>query len=101
METVRGQDLGGIPDEALYEHCRREGRCLVTLDLDFADVLRFPPEATPGIGVLRPSGRPTLRALTVLTSQLTSALARESIHGRLWIVEPGRVRIHQSAEEKE
>jgi predicted nuclease of predicted toxin-antitoxin system len=101
VETVQGQGLGGIRDEALYERCRQEGRCLVTLDLDFANVFRFPPEPTAGIGVLRPSGKPTLQALHAVTRQLVSALVRESINGRLWIVEPGRVRIHQQPEEKE
>src|SRR5260370_26797629 len=30
-----------------------ENRCLVSLDLDFADVVRFPPHRTSGIAVLR------------------------------------------------
>jgi len=33
LATVREQGLGGVPDETLYERCRMEGRCLVTLDL--------------------------------------------------------------------
>ena len=42
VATVQ-QGLGGIQDEALYNRCRQEGMCLVTLDLDFSNVLRFPP----------------------------------------------------------
>lgn len=33
-------------------------RALVTLDLDFSNPFRFPPEATAGIVVLRVSDRP-------------------------------------------
>jgi len=43
VATVQQQGLGGIQDEALYNRCRQEGMCLVTLDLDFSNVLRFPP----------------------------------------------------------
>ena len=74
----------------------RRGRCLVTLDLDFSNVLRFPPEQTEGLAVLRPAGKPTLAALGRLAGQLVEALSRESVAGRLWIIEPGRIRVHES-----
>jgi hypothetical protein len=70
----------------------------VTLDLDFGNVLRFPPEQTAGLAVLRPAGKPTLAALKRLAEQLIEALSRESVSGCLWIVEPGRIRIHESPE---
>jgi hypothetical protein len=50
-------------DAALIAACTAEARCLVTLDLDFANPLRFPPAGYAGIVV-----------------------------GKLWIIEPGRVR---------
>ena len=46
--TVREQGLHGIEDEALYEFCKKEDRLMVTLDLDFSNTIRFPPEGTPG-----------------------------------------------------
>lgn len=101
IATVQGQGLGGIQDEVLYERCRREGRCLVTLDLDFSNVLRFPPESTAGLAVLRPAGQPTLAVLNVLAHQLIQALSSEPVSGRLWIVEPGRIRIHESSDKNE
>lgn len=101
IATVQDQGFGGIHDEALYERCRQEGRCLVSLDLDFSNVLRFPPDPTAGLAVLRPAGRPTLAALSSLAHRLVQALSIESITGRLWIVEPDRIRIHESAGEKE
>ncbi len=90
----------GSHDEALYERCRQEGRCLVSLDLDFSNVLRFPPDPTAGLAVLRPAGRPTLGALKALAHRLVQALSIESITGRLWIVETDRIRIHESSEQK-
>jgi predicted nuclease of predicted toxin-antitoxin system len=43
MQTVRVEGLQGSSDQSIYVHCCREQRCLVTLDLDFTDVTRFPP----------------------------------------------------------
>ncbi|MGH7307221.1 MAG: hypothetical protein ACREK6_00845 [Candidatus Rokuibacteriota bacterium] len=73
----------------------------MTEDLDFGNVLRFPPEPTAGIVVLRPSARPTLAALNTLAGQRVRALAMEPVTGRLWVVEPGRIRVHQVPAEKE
>lgn len=53
VSTVDSQDLGGASDDELIEACRTEERALVTLDLDFSNVLRFPPERYAGIAVLR------------------------------------------------
>ncbi len=53
VSTVGSQGLCGSPDERLFEICGREGRCLVTLDIDFGDVTRFPPDSSAGVVVLR------------------------------------------------
>ncbi|MBI3607175.1 MAG: DUF5615 family PIN-like protein [Nitrospirae bacterium] len=98
VETVSEERLSGCRDDVLYEHCQRERRCLVTLDLDFSNVLRFPPEPTSGMAVLRPSAKPTVAQLDRLARQLLQALVKESLEGRLWIVEPERIRIHQTSE---
>ena len=85
VTTVRDQGLAGIDDQALYVRCRSESRTLVTVDLDFANVLRYTHFL------------PTLR---ILTETLMRARAEASPAGQLWIVEPGRVRIHESPSEQ-
>ena len=45
----------GQTDAAIREYAIREGRILVTLDVDFANVVRFPPQNTPGVIRLRAS----------------------------------------------
>ena len=98
--TVRDQGLRGAPDPAIYAHCTSDGRILVTLDLDFSNVIRYPPERTPGLIVLRGPNDlfPTVRML-ILT--LVDALASDTPAGRLWTVEPGRIRIHEPTPEVE
>lgn len=92
--TVRDQGLRAIDDPILYQHCTSEGRILVTLDLDFSNVLRYPPGQTPGVVVLRGPDDlfPTVR---ILIQTLLNALTNDTPSGHLWIVEPGRIRIHE------
>jgi hypothetical protein len=92
--TVRDQNLGGVTDARLFDVCCREGRTLVTLDRDFGQVLRFPPERSAGIVILDSSPRATPSALVRrLVTFLAFAESRSPV-GELWIVKPGRVRIH-------
>jgi predicted nuclease of predicted toxin-antitoxin system len=57
VSTVVQQQMSGANDVALYETCRAAGRVLVTLDRDFGEGLRFPPEDTAGIAILDCRGR--------------------------------------------
>lgn len=98
--TVRDQHLQGCADQRLFEVCCSEKRCLVTLDLDFSDVLRFPPHHAYGIVVIRVPHNPTLLLLEQLIRQFLKALETMPIDKKLWIVETGRIRVHQ-ANEKE
>ena len=79
----------------LILQCKREGRALVTLDLDFANPLRFEPADYRGIAVLRLPSEPSARVLNELLQTLAGALEREQLDGRLWIIEIGRLRIYQ------
>jgi predicted nuclease of predicted toxin-antitoxin system len=47
------QQMKGAHDPDVAAVCQREGRVLVTLDLDFADIRAYPPAEYPGIVVLR------------------------------------------------
>lgn len=52
-ETVWDEELVGRPDESILEVCREEDRCLLTLDLDFANLRTYPPEDLTGLVVFR------------------------------------------------
>ena len=41
--------LSGAPDEEVIRFATENNRVLVTLDADFANVIRFPPERTAGV----------------------------------------------------
>lgn len=58
VATVVEQRMTSAPDVDLIEVCLQEDRCLVTLDLDFANPLIFNPEEYRGIAVLRLPSQP-------------------------------------------
>jgi predicted nuclease of predicted toxin-antitoxin system len=95
VSTVASERIHGIADTELIERCRAENRCLVTLDLGFANPLTFLPSRYSGIAVLRLPAKPSAVDITALVRTLIDALAKEEIEGKLWIVEIGRVRVHQ------
>jgi len=96
-DTVVEEGLGGESDPSVLTACKRDGRCLVTLDMDFADPFAYPPQDCQGIIVLR---HPRLRQAAVLelVRQVVCEVQTHSPVGELWIAEPGRIRVHTPAE---
>ena len=92
VTTVQQQGMCSASDADLAAACARETRALVTLDLDFANPLRFPPEAYAGIAVLRLPNLASPRDLENVVDTLAGALALNPLTGQLWIVEVGRIR---------
>ncbi|MBU4365653.1 MAG: DUF5615 family PIN-like protein [Kiritimatiellae bacterium] len=94
-QTVLDESLGGASDYKLFEIACAESRCLITLDMDFSDPLRFHPAASAGIVVIRLPINPSLALLTGMIRQFLRALEAQSPDRTLWVVEPGRIRVHQ------
>ena len=92
-DTIHAEHLNGTADSTIAAVCQREGRVLVTLDLDFANVINYPPVEYPGIVVLRPHWQDRDH-VTDLVRRIIPLLSQEPIARRLWIVEEARVRIH-------
>jgi predicted nuclease of predicted toxin-antitoxin system len=99
VKTVREEGLQGHSDKSLYRVCCVENRCLVTLDLDFSNVIRFPPSQTAGIVVIHIPRNPSLPLLEYLIRQFLNALNQMPVDKQLWIVETNRIRIHQTEDE--
>jgi predicted nuclease of predicted toxin-antitoxin system len=92
--NVVDQGLGGGADASVAEVCRREGRSLVTLDVDFANVQAYPPRDYPGLVVLRLQRQDKPHVLAVVAA-VVPLLGEETLEGRLWIVDESRVRIRE------
>ena len=92
--TVLQQRLSGASDDDLFALMQQEQRVLVTLDLDFSDLRRYPPPSHFGVIILRPPSQ-DVRSITTLLQRLIPLLQTEPITHRLWIVETHRVRIRE------
>lgn len=90
--TVMEQGLSGSSDRNLASICLGEGRVMVTLDLDFADIRSYPPDEYAGIIVFRLLKQNKAHVLEVARRWLP-LVKTERLTGRLWIVDEDRVRI--------
>ena len=92
-EFARDIGMAAAPDEQIAAHAVQSGAVLLTRDLDFADVRRYPPAEYFGIVVLRLPDTAIAQEIAqvlewfVMESEFLDALA-----GRLAIVEVDRVR---------
>jgi predicted nuclease of predicted toxin-antitoxin system len=99
--TVADEHLVGAEDRAILAAAVAEDRILVTLDRDFTNVLLYPPEATCGVAVVHLGKRASRQLLSTVLDGFLEACETGRIHGKLWIIEPGRIRVHRSEEEND
>ena len=50
--SVLKQNISGTDDDHLYQLCIKEKRIIVTFDLDFANIIRYPSATTSGATVM-------------------------------------------------
>jgi len=94
VETILDEKLSGEDDEVIYKICCKENKCLVTLDLDFSNIIKYSPNKCNGIVIFRSSKNNSLEILKELIRQFLEAIKKENPSKKLWIVEINRIRIH-------
>lgn len=90
--TVLTQELSGAADDVVASICLSEGRAIVSMDTDFADIRAYPPRDYSGIVVFRLQDQSRDNLLTV-AARLLQTFSQHTLSGKLWIVEDTRVRI--------
>ena len=83
--TVHDEGLAGTTDDVIASVAAREGRILITLDLDFSNIRAYPPADHAGIVVLRPRTQDK-NAVKDLLRRLIAVLGQESPVSELWIL---------------
>jgi len=94
-EDVRDVGLRGSPDEAIFERAQTQNQVILTADLGFGNILRFPLDQHHGVLVAR---FPNETSTEILNEAIVAAirdLHSDEIDGHLLIVEPGRVRLRR------
>jgi len=92
--TTEDEGLLGRSDLEVGASARAEGRMLFTLDLEFADLRKYPPGSHPGVVLFRPR---SLGPLAV--NDFILRFARETdlvaLTGCVVVVEPERIRLRR------
>jgi len=83
VATAVQQRLTSTPDEKVVSVCGVEDRCLVALDKDFSDPVRYPPRRYAGIVVVRLPGRFRLSLLEQALGLVVQAAREHDVRGRL------------------
>lgn len=93
-DTAADEGLLSKSDVEIGDAAKGAGRMLLTLDLDFGDLRKFPPGSHPGIVLFRPR---SLGPLTVnaFIEEFVRGSNLQDLVGCLAVVEPLRVRIRR------
>ena len=92
MATVADECLLGRPDVEVGVAAKNEGRMLFTLDVEFADLRKYPPGSHPGIFLFRPGTMGPL-AVNRFIIEFVRKTELADFVGCTVIVEPGRIRL--------
>ena len=94
VKTAADEKVLSQPDRMIGAAAQREGRMLLTLDLEFADLRKYPPGEHPGVFLFRPK---TFGPLSVnrFVEQFVRDAELEMLSGCVVVVDPDRVRIRR------
>jgi predicted nuclease of predicted toxin-antitoxin system len=93
VEFARDIGLGSATDAAIAAHARKTRATLITRDLDFADLRKYPPGEHDGLVLLRlPDDSVASEIAAAIRRFVTTEGLVRNLHGRLAIVEQDRVR---------
>jgi predicted nuclease of predicted toxin-antitoxin system len=97
VHTMQDEGLSGCNDSDLWRAAQREGRTLITQDLDFSDSRRFAPGTHHGIVLLRLRSPSRLR-LIERVDEIFQYEAIRSWAGCFVVVTEQKVRVRRAPE---
>ncbi len=92
VKSVLGERLTGISDENLMKNALDESRALVTFDKHFGDILRYPPEKTAGVILLK-IHPPIIGRITNAFDNFFKKHGKAPLKGRLIVLSDREYRI--------
>lgn len=92
VQTAADEDLLGQPDSQIGTAARQEERLLLTLDVGFADLRRYPPGSHPGIILFRPGSFGPL-AVNRFVEHFVRTTDLGRLAGCVAVAEPGKLRV--------
>ena len=95
IETVGEEGLTGRADADIWQAAQREGRILITQDLDFSDTRKFQPGTHHGIVLIRLQS-PSRRNLILRTIELFEAEDVSGWAGCFVVVTDRKIRVKRA-----
>jgi predicted nuclease of predicted toxin-antitoxin system len=92
VTTAGEEGLLSQPDTVIAAAANTEGRMLLTLDIEFGDLRKYPPSSHPGIILFRPKTFGPL-AVNRFVEAFVRDNALEPLAGCVVVVEPTRIRV--------
>ncbi len=93
--SVFHQRMSGSDDDNLYRVCIKEERILITFDLDFANIIRYPSQNTKGIVVYRVRKKITLQEIFKICELIIDVLKKNEANQNLLIIDGLKLRIRK------
>lgn len=97
--TVADENLLSRPDTEVAAVSIKEGRMLFTLDVEFADLRKYPPGSHPGIILFRPSSYGPL-TVNKFIADFVGSVILEDLARCVAVVDPTRVRVRSPEERR-
>ena len=94
IDTVADEGLLSQPDDVVGAAAAASGRVLFSIDIQFADLRKYPPGSHPGIVLFRPRRRSILRVRDLVLT-FAGTFPREQLVGNVVVVEEGKVRVRR------
>lgn len=92
--TVSDQGLLSENDTTIAKAAKTEGRMLLTLDLEFGDLPKYPPGSHPGIILFRPRSFGPL-AVNRFMKRFVRDTDLGQLNGCVVVVDPSKVRVRR------
>ena len=92
---VRDCGLRGKTDDEVFSFAQKEGAVLITGDMGFSSLLRFPLGSHSGIIIAHFPNEISTTELNRQLSKELDNLTEDDIKGNLIILEPGKIRIRR------
>ena len=91
---IRDYGLQKADDDVILARAIAEDRIVVTMDLDFGNMLAVTGQWCPSVIILR-LGAPTSDEVTAALTHLANTVTDNELRGSLVIIEPYRIRIRK------
>jgi predicted nuclease of predicted toxin-antitoxin system len=94
VTTAAEEGLLSRPDTAVAAAAKNDGRLLLTLDLEFGDLRKYPPGAHPGVILFRPRSYGPV-TVNRIVGEFIRTNGLELLAGCVAVIDPDRVRVRR------